>query len=305
MTPDGLNAQQRDRLTPATLDVVLHAVGEQLEVDVRDATLIKFTNNAVFRLADASIVIRIAGSEAMRQRVPKVVRVAHWLAKQNQAAVRLISTANQPIVAHGHLVTAWQMVPETGARPTGHDLAAIIRMFESLPVPPFDLPPWNPFIEIRQRIHDADGLSHDELAFLERITASLEQDLKVVQFTLPPGVIHGDVFTGNVLMGPDGPVICDFDSTSLGPREWDLTPAAVGKLRFDYPGDTHDTLASDYGFDVTKWSGFDVLRRIRELKLITSVLPILNTNPRIRNQWRFRFDSIRNGDTSAKWTTYS
>jgi hypothetical protein len=55
------------------------------------------------------------------------------------------------------------------------------------------------------------------------------------------------------------PVICDFDSTSTGPREWDLTPAAVGKLRFNYPVDTDGQLASAYGFDVITWNGFPVL----------------------------------------------
>ncbi|MEV6928099.1 aminoglycoside phosphotransferase family protein [Dactylosporangium sp. NPDC051485] len=305
MTLDGLNAQQREPLTPATLAAVVQAVGEQLDVDVRDAVMVKFTNNAVFRLAHAPVVVRIAGSEAMRQRAPKVVQMAAWLAELGHPAVRLVSGIDQPITAHGHLVTAWQTVPETGARPTGHDLAAIIRMFEALPPPPFPLPTWNPFVEIWQRIRDADGVTSAELAFLEHLTAEVQQRLRDVRFALPPGVIHGDIFAGNVLMSPDGPVICDFDSTSIGPREWDLTPVAVGKLRFDYPGDTHSVLAADYGFDVTTWDGFPVLQQIRELKLITSVLPILNTNPRIRAQWRHRFDSIRNGDTSAKWTTYS
>lgn len=304
MTADGPDAQH-DRLTPATLDAIVRDVGEQLHVDTRDATLVKFTNNAVFRLTHAPVVIRIAGSEAMRRRVPKVVRVARWLAEVDVPAVRLLPGISQPITAHGHLVTAWHTVPETDARPTGHDLAVILRRFEALPTPTFELPVWNPFIEIWQRLKDAEGLPDDDLAFLQERTTRAEQDLADVQFVLPPGVIHGDVFTGNVLMSPDGPVICDFDSTSIGPREWDLTPVAVGKLRFDYPGDVHSDLAADYGFDVTQWDGFSVLQQIRELKLVTSVLPILNTNPRIRDQWRLRFDSLKHGDTAAKWTTYS
>ncbi len=305
MTSSERDAQQRDRLTPQTLDAVIQVVGRHLDIDVRDATLIKFTNNAVFRLANAPIVLRVAGSEAMRSRVPKIVRVAKWLEERHQPAVRLLDGIQQPIIANGHLVTAWHAVVETGLRPSGHDLAATIRMFEALPAPPFELPTWNPFIEIRQRIHDADGLTKDELAFLEQLTDSTERDLSSVDFMLPAGVIHGDVFSGNILMSPDGPIICDFDSTAIGPREWDLTPVAVGKLRFDYPGDAHDVLAADYGFDILRWDGFPVLRQIRELKLITSVLPILNANPRIRDQWRLRFDSIRGGNNAAKWTTYS
>ena len=49
----------------------------------------------------------------------------------------------------------------------------------------------------------------------------------------------------------------------------------------DYPTDHHSPLAAEYGFDVLTWSGFPVLRQLRELRLVTSLLPVLNTNPRI------------------------
>ena len=147
-------------------------------------------------------------------------------------------------------------------------------------------------------------LSDDERRYLAEITDELEADLAGVDFLLEPGPIHGDVFAGNLIAGPEGPVLCDFDSTCTGPREWDLTPAAVGRLRFHYPIDYHGQLAEGYGPDILDWSGFPVFRRIRELQLVTSVLPALRSSPRIREQWRFRFDSFRAGDTDAVWTTY-
>ena len=106
-------------------------------------------------------------------------------------------------------------------------------------------------------------------------------------------------------LGPAGPVICDFDSLADGPREWDLTPVAVGRLRFDYPGDAYGELAAHYGFDVLNWTGFPVLRKIRELKLVTSVVPILRSNPGIREQWAFRLQSFKNRDVMARWSTYT
>ena len=47
-----------------------------------------------------------------------------------------------------------------------------------------------------------------------------------------------------------------------------------------------------------------MLRRLRELKLVTSVIPILASNPRIRTQWRHRLDTVKAGDTSTRWSTY-
>lgn len=145
---------------------------------------------------------------------------------------------------------------------------------------------------------------NDALAGLLRLFHALPTPVAAVRYVLPPGAIHGDPFLGNLIPGPEGPVLCDFDSTSIGPREWDLTPIAVGKLRFNYPHDDHSLVAAGYGFDVTTWEGFPVLRRIRELKLVTSVVPILRSNPSIRNQWRHRLETFKCGDAGAKWETY-
>lgn len=292
------------RLSRDRLDAVLAAVQAELGIGVRDALLVKFTNNAVFRLPHAPVVIRIAGSATMCRRVPKVVQVARWLADHDAPAVRLLPDVPQPLTVHGHLVTLWQAVPSVGPQPTGRDLAAVLRHFHALPAPPFALPPWRPFEEIRQRLDEPEGLDAADLAFLLERCDDVEGQLGHVEYALPPGPIHGDAFLGNLIPGPDGAVICDFDSTSTGPREWDLVPVAVGKLRFDYAGDAYGELAASYDFDVMRWSGFPVLRQIRELKLVTSVVPILRSNPSIREQWRYRFESFRRGDTAAKWTTY-
>src|SRR5262249_15542575 len=113
------------RLTRDKLDAILAALQAQLSIDVRDAQLVKFTNNAVFRLPYAPVVIRIAGSATMRSRVPKVVQVARWLAGHGAPAVRLLPGVPQPLTVHDHLVTLWQEVPSVGPTPTGRDLAAI------------------------------------------------------------------------------------------------------------------------------------------------------------------------------------
>src|SRR5262249_35795587 len=148
---------------------------------------------------------------------------------------------------HGHMATLWELVPEAGPKPTGRDLAEILLRLHSLPSPSFDLPTWWPFDEIRQRLAEADGLGPADLTFLLDRCDSIEARLRDAEPVLPPGPIHGDAFLGNLLAGPNGPVICDFDSASIGPREWDLTPVALGKLRFNYAGDAHAELADRYG----------------------------------------------------------
>jgi hypothetical protein len=299
-----MSAEYPDRLTPSRLSEILANVGHRFDLDVRDAELVKFTNNAVFRLKHDPVVVRIAGSNTMRRRVPKVVRVARWLAEYNVPSTRLLSDMPQPIESFGHQVTLWHRIEDTGRRPTGHELGEILRLIHALPEPTFDLPSWNPLSEIRQRLAEPHDLDPADLLFLQDACDSTEEKLAKVDYVLPSGPIHGDAFLGNIVPGPGGPVICDFDATSIGPREWDLTPVAVGMLRFRYAGKAHEELAKTYGFDVTKWSGFPILRQVRELNLVSSVIPILRSNPAVRDQWAYRLETFKRGDMAATWVTY-
>ncbi|MEU6718280.1 aminoglycoside phosphotransferase family protein [Nonomuraea sp. NPDC046802] len=295
---------QAGGLTSERLSGLLEAVCTKTGLSSRDAELIKFTNNAVFRLPHTPAVVRIAGSTTTRTRVPTVVSVARWLARHDFPAVRLLPGMAQPLQLDGHLVTVWEHVPEVGTRPTGADLGILLRRFHGLTDPPPELPQWQPIMEIRQRLAEPEELSSDDHAFLQSVCDEVEAQLVPVRYVLAPGIIHGDAFLGNVIAGPSGPMLCDFDGTTIGPREWDLTPVAVGSLRMDYPADEHHPLAEQYGFDVTRWEGFAVLRRLRELKLVTSVLPILRSHPSIRPQWEYRMRSFKADDLTAKWQTY-
>lgn len=283
---------------------VLAEVCVRVGADDSGARLIKFTNNAVFALPHSGLVVRIAGSPSVGRSATKVVSVARWLATHEMPTVRLATDLPQPLQIDGHAVSLWELVPDTGAEPTGHDLGRILRRFHDLSDAPKDLPAWNTLGLIRSRLDTTDALTRDERRFLEETADAVASDLEGIVYFLEPGPIHGDPFVGNLIPGPDGPILCDFDSTSVGPREWDLTPAAVGRLRFRYPVDYHGQLAESYGIDILKWSGFPVFRRLRELQLVCSVLPVLSTNARVRDQWRHRFDSFRRGDLDAGWTTY-
>nr|MDT0657202.1 phosphotransferase [Micromonospora sp. DSM 115978] len=292
------------RLSSDTLDAIVAEVGAMTGFDTRGAELIKFTNNAVFRLPQAGVVLRIAGSTTARSRVGKVIQVARWLADHGVPAVRLMPAIPQPLSVFGFLATAWIEVPRVGRPPTGHDLGRILRRIHELPPPTFSLPSWNPMSGIRQRLAEPEGVEADDINFLRDTCDELEDLLTGIRPVLPSGPIHGDGFPGNLIAGPAGVVICDFDSASSGPREWDLVPVAVGRLRFDYPENRHEELVHTYGFDVTRWAGFSVFRQIRELQLVSSVVPILQSNPRVREQWSHRLISFRRGDIDSRWTTY-
>ncbi|SFO15648.1 phosphotransferase enzyme family protein [Amycolatopsis rubida] len=291
------------RFTPAKLRRVLTAVCARLGFDPAGARLLRFTNNAVFALHGAPVVVRIVGSTRLRHRVGTVVRVAEHFARHEVPAVRLLAGVEQPLDVHGHLVTVWDLVPFAGPPPTPADLAGLLRQVHALP-PPEGLPEWEPLRSVEARVADAEELAEADQRFLLERCAQVQDRLDTLDFPLTRGFVHGDAHPGNVLPGPEGPVLCDFDSSCVGPPEWDLTPLAVGRDRFGDPPARYAEFAAAYGFDVTVWPGFSVLRAVRELKLTTSVLPILRSHPPVRAELRRRLADLRAGRTATAWTRY-
>ena len=78
------------RFTPEKLAAALADVCALLDLDHCGAQLLRFTNNAVFKLAHAPVVVRIVGSRTLRHRVDKVVKIAQWFAAHDIPAVRLL-----------------------------------------------------------------------------------------------------------------------------------------------------------------------------------------------------------------------
>jgi len=291
------------RFTPEKLHGVLVRTCALLDVDPVGARLLRFTNNAVYSLVTAPIVIRIVGSTRLRHRVGTVVRVARHFERHDVPAIRLLGGIDQPVHIDDHLVTVWHQVPSIGRPATTADLAGLLRRVHALPPPP-GLAEWAPFAAVRARVSDAEEISEGDRRFLLDRCAEVEAALAMLDFPLPRGLVHGDAYPGNVIPGPDGPVLCDFDSSCVGPPEWDLTPLAVGRERFGDPEVHYRTFAEAYGFDVTSWPGFGVLRSVRELKLTTSVLPILRSRPQVRHELLRRLDDLRRGRTDVRWTRY-
>jgi hypothetical protein len=266
--------------------------------------LLRFVNNGVFLLREHPVVVRIVLAPSFSYRAVNVVEAARKLAEHQVPAVRLLPGVPQPVRAGNHLATLWEAVPHGGPSPTGRDLGILLRKVHDLPLPG-NLPDWQPMRDVRRRLQDAEELEADDRRFLEDRCDEVEKRLAAVEFAMPRCVVHGDAHLGNLIAGPDGPVLCDLDSLCSGPPEWDLTPMAVGRLRMGHPPERFEQLTESYGFDVTRWPGFPVLRDLRELKITASVLPILRSNPSIRGELRRRLRSMRVGDHRALWSPYN
>ncbi|MEX5635979.1 phosphotransferase enzyme family protein [Parafrankia sp. FMc2] len=299
------------RFTAARSRQALTQLCASVGLDDRDAEPIKLTVNAVYRLPREAAVVRIASSAAMNHRVAKVVQVARWLAEHGMPAVRLLPGVPAPVVVDGWHATVWRDAapPEAVTRPAVHparSLADVLLRLHALAPPEPPLPAWDPLDDVRRRLSDAEGLPAADRAFLEGLTLRVSDALGSVRYVLPQAVIHGDAHLGNLIhTAPGRVVICDFDATCLGPAEWDLVPVALGAVRFGRSPQPQEELARAYGFDVTAWDGFPVLRAVRELKLVTSVAPVLASSPSAAAQFAVRLRSLRAGAADRTvWAPY-
>jgi len=279
----------------------LAAVCQACGLDPTGAQLIRHVNNAVFRLARHPVVVRLVSLPSYVPRAELAVRAATWFAEHDVPAIRLVPGLAQPVRVGEHVATLWQEVPEVGPEPTGADLARMLRTLHALPVPEGVFGGWDPLADLRNRLTDTPALHDADLEFLQRRCDELDAVAAELDFALPRAVVHGDAHLGNVIAGPDGPVLCDFDSCCIGPPEWDLTPMAVSAVRFGRPAVHQRDLASGYGFDVTTWNGFAVLRDIRDLKILAGVFPGRARGSAIAAEFDRRMVSLRAGRTGERW----
>ena len=268
------------------------------------AELLRFGENAIYQLADAPVVVRIARSADRMRRVERELCFARWLAAEDVPAVRVWEETEQPILVHGHPVTFWRKVTGGGQAPTHADLARLLARVHSLVACPCDLVVFEPLTTSQGRLASAVGVSSHDLDLLRERCATLTEQFRELDFALRPGPIHGDAHTGNLLTDHDEVVLLDFEAVAIGPREWDLLPTAIAYERFGLPEERYREFADVYGFDVRTWAGYPVLREIRELTMTTWLMQNVAEDPAIAGEFSLRVNSIREGDLGRAWTPF-
>jgi hypothetical protein len=294
-----------ERFSKETMAAAMREAADILGVHSGDAQLLGLTNNAVFALPSTGIVIRLARSHRLTDRVYKVIELGRWFEQVNAPTIRLAPDVTQPVQAGNLLASIWKYVPPTAPRPTVKDLGSVLREFHSLGPPPSALPPWDPIGDARSRLADAEGLGDADLQFLLDWCDRLHAPVAALQRRAGSGLIHGDAHVGNLLQTMDGRVVlCDFDATCIGPWQVDLVAVAVGEVRFGQRG-THAALAAAYGYDVTTDSDWPLLREARELKMIAAAVPLIRTSGGVNAEFATRLRSIRDDCHNARWKPFA
>ncbi|MEU7161144.1 aminoglycoside phosphotransferase family protein [Streptomyces chrestomyceticus] len=278
----------------ALLGKIAAAVG----LSSAEATPIRLAENDLWRLP-GRIVVRIARA-GQQQAAAREVAVARWLLQHDVPAVRPLAV-DQPVVVQGRAATFWEeLPPHTPGRET--HLAPLLRRLHELPRPSFPVGALNPFVRIRDRLSEATSIPEQDRAWLlERLSELTEAWTNLPQGR-PHTLIHGDAWGGNCAVTANGAVLLDFERTSLGLPEWDLTSTAVAADTFgSLSRKSYHGFCRAYGHDVMTWPGYPVLRDARELRLVTFAVQVANHAPEAAEQAQYRLDCIRGRRGPRPW----
>ncbi|MEU2177572.1 aminoglycoside phosphotransferase family protein [Nocardia sp. NPDC019219] len=283
---------------------VLRVACRTAGIDPADAELLRLGENAIYRLP-IGIVVRIS-RPGQRAAASREVMVARWLEASGVDAVQVVPDVEQPVDAEGHSVTFWRELPSHHHGTPAQVAGALKKLHALTPPASFDLGKIAPFVRLDERIAGADFLPDDDVRWMRRHLADLRQRWEKLPRGLPWCVIHGDAWVGNVVAADDGRVILlDLERTSVGPPEWDLVHTAIKGTSFGWISvKQYDEFCDGYGYDVTAWEGFELLRDIREFRMTTMAVQMAATDLKWRKQANHRLRCVRGNSGGRPWADW-
>lgn len=232
-----------------------------------DAVLLRHHTNAVYAVGD--LVIKIAPPAYDAARIQRVAELVRWLTDRGFPTVPLWEGVTQPVQVGGHVATIWRRLAHPDPIVTA-DLGTLLRELHALPIPPIALPGHDPIAGIRHSLATSAILTDADRALLNDELSGLVGCCNGGALPMGERLIQSDPQVRNALRRPDGVVVlADWDGARIGPPEWDLATVAVHCRRFGTAAD-FDTFTRSYGYDLSAWTGFADLCRLRELQMIAT-----------------------------------
>jgi hypothetical protein len=282
----------------------IHVLARRLGFDDAQLRGLRLHGSGIYLLTGAGIVARaVQATDENRRRADTAVRITSWLAGLDYPAVRPVHEL--PTEFDGVVVTWWSYLPQPASPPRipSTVLGRLLRDLHDLPPLPFRVPVAAPLERLRRALSLDDArerpvLGRSARTFLAERAAELQARYDGVQSHLGAGLVHNDAHRGNLLArrrSPSGYVLGDWDGACWGPREIDLVlEGAAGRLFGGGPAD-RAAFTRGYGFDVTRWPGWTVLRDCRELHSLAAYIRTAPDKPAAAHELHTRVRSLQTG----------
>ncbi|MGW4201784.1 phosphotransferase enzyme family protein [Streptomyces sp. NPDC004726] len=263
-----------------------------------DATLLAIGENAVFSTGE--VVVKIGRSAELLARADRELAVGGWLAEAGVPAVRPAEPVAR--LVEEHPVSVWHRLPDAVRPAEPADLARLLLLVHALPAPGFALPRRELLGGVERWLRLAgDAIDPADAAYLRARRDGFAEESAALTPRLPMGPIHGDALPRNVHVGPDGPVLVDLETFSSDLREHDLVVMALSRDRYGLGPRAYESFAEAYGWDVREWEGCRVLRGARETASCAWVAQHAVSNPKAREEFVRRVNSLRNEEPEVRW----
>ncbi|MFD7447275.1 phosphotransferase family protein [Streptomyces sp. NPDC059909] len=279
---------------------VLQRACNAVGLDSEGAEVLRRHTNAVVRLRHDPVVVKIARKGSRFEDVERTVRFVQWLMARGFPTSPLHDVP-QPVIVDGHSITFWTYLPQPDHPVTAQQLAKPLRELHNLPALPLQLPEHDTVAAIGRSIATAHVLPASTRDFLSERLERLTKELDEVDFLFPETVIQGDPQHRNALHAHPRVVLCDWDTVTRGRREWDLATIEIHCRRFRHGAGHYQPFVDTYGFDITTWPGFTVIRDLRELRMISTNARKIAQAPHTQSEVERRIEGLRQGDTSMLW----
>lgn len=239
-----------------------------------NAELVRFHQNAVYRLPRHGLTVRIYGPEDGAAKARLMIAFAEFLKDQDLPAVRLSDRfPGQPFDIGGRQVTIWEWLDSEDSADGGyHAFGAALRDLHAVSGE-FDYPvtDLDPLRKIRSRLDRlaADGrLADRHLDILEASYAQTQAFASgLTQSRLGAGVLHGDALRKNAVQSGGRMHLIDFDSVCRGPLEWDIAPTLVAEKRLGLGAADCDAFLAGYGIDRSALPDIEPAMIVKQLSM--------------------------------------
>lgn len=282
----------------------LAAACKQVGLDPGDAVLLRYHVNAVYYLPHAHAVARLSPARRLDQ-ARRGVDVTRWLTAEGFPATVPLDV-EQPVQIDDCVATFWRYYDQTGRiLPPLYELARLLRQLHDIGPPRYQLPTYQPLTSFVDEL-EAFGpkvLTTAEHDFLRSRSEELLDTYPRLVSTLGAGLIHGDARLGNLLWDQEVVVLGDWDSVSIGPRELDLVVTYQG-TRYGRSEADLDDFSRAYGWDVRQWTGYPVLRAIRDLQTLSAPLRLAVDRPAVARELHHRVRGLIAGDQAQQWHAF-
>lgn len=290
-------------LTSASARSALLVACQAVGLEPGAIELVRFGENALFRLPDRDLVARVGRS---MDAAIKEVHVSRWLADSGFRVTMLASYSDQPIVSLGRPVTFWKQIHESTEPVSSADLGRVLQALHGLPVlDSLSLPNFQPMPKVLNRLDALAGtFDSDTLLELGECHGRIGEALADVSFTLSEGCIHGDAHRGNLMRNVDGQVILiDLEDFMYGPREWDLLVEASRFRPFGWSSAAeYGEFCQAYGYDVMEWAGYETLLSARQLNMTTWLMQRRGESLDVDREIDRRIAGLLSGNVGQAWT---